>query len=191
MRVNLFYLRRKMFPYTCPTLPHFIKTMKKLGVKKGDTTICYGQDSLYPSSRIAFLLRAFGNLETYAMEGTLGDWKEEHILQEGEAKYEDSEQPVEGYEYELESSMFATFTDIKDAVVEDKATIIDCRSPVHYNAIPTPPRNLGHIPNAINIYSGNFIESKSRLKEVQEIEEIIWHKGNYFNIFIYLIIRNQ
>ena len=175
-------------PFTLPSKSHFINIMSEIGIHMGDICICYGQENFISASRMAFILSAYGNGEsTYVLDGGLDACKEGNLpfvqgAQIGDYGIQDG---YFGDQFTLNSSMFASFIQVKDVVVNGGDAIIDCRTSETFNAPPTSGRKYSFIPRAINLSSLMFIGENHKLKDIKEIEQILLDNGTNIYIYIY------
>ena len=61
-------------PHTMPTVEIFTDNMKKLGIQKNDSIVCYDNLGMFSVARVAWMMRYFGMQNVKILNGGLKKW---------------------------------------------------------------------------------------------------------------------
>jgi thiosulfate/3-mercaptopyruvate sulfurtransferase len=155
-------------PHMLPGPRQFGTTVSALGIGDGDTVVVYDSAGLYSAARVWWMFRIFGAQKTFILDGGLPKWKSEgRPLEKGETK-----RPVKTFNAEMNVSAVALTDDVRMALTDDSAQIVDARSADRFSGKAPEPRpglRSGHMPRSFNVPFGGLIEN-GRLASHERIE---------------------
>jgi thiosulfate/3-mercaptopyruvate sulfurtransferase len=155
-------------PHMLPGPTHFGQAVGALGIGDGDTVVVYDNAGLYSAARVWWTFRIFGAKNVFILDGGLPKWKSERRpLQKG-----DAERPPKTFTAEMNVGAVATLADVRMALTDDSAQIVDARSPERFAGKapePRPDLRSGHMPRSFNVPYGRLIEN-GRLASRERIE---------------------
>ena len=81
----------------------FRELMRMLRIERGDTIICYDDQGVYSSPRVAWTLKYFGGLNVRVLNGGLRKWiSEGRSLEVGDTNIEESINEADGdFDYKI------------------------------------------------------------------------------------------
>jgi thiosulfate/3-mercaptopyruvate sulfurtransferase len=155
-------------PHMLPGPAHFGEAVGALGIGDGDTVVAYDSVGLFSAARIWWTFRIFGAKKVFILDGGLPRWKAENRpLEKGETK-----RAAKKFTAEMNVGAVATLSDVRMALVDDSAQIVDARSAGRFAGTEPEPRpglRGGHMPRSFNVPSGQLIEN-GHLKSRPRIE---------------------
>lgn len=145
-------------PHMLPGPAHFGKAVGALGIGDGDTVVVYDSVGLYSAARVWWTFRIFGAKKVYILDGGLPKWKSEgRPLETG-----DTPRTPKTFTAEMNVGAVATLDDVRMALADDSAQIVDARSPERFAGTAPEPRpglRSGHMPRSFNLPYGRLIEN--------------------------------
>lgn len=148
-------------PHMLPPAADFSKKVGLLGVSNTDRVIVY--DRLCGGSAAArawWMFRVFGHDNVAMLDGGYGKWTAEKLPTEMSPV-----RPEPGtFEATFNPALVRSIDQMKANLASRAEQVIDARGPAKYNGSQEdvfPARKLGHIPNAVNIPWGDFIQQES------------------------------
>jgi len=146
-------------------LPHMLPGPKLFGEEAGllgmtetDTIVVYDSVGLYSAPRVWWTFRIFGAHKVYILDGGLPQWKSENRpLEQGETK-----RPPKKFNAEMNVRAVATLDDVRMALADDSAQIVDARPADRFaGKVPEPRPGLrsGHMPRSFNLPYAKLIEN--------------------------------
>jgi thiosulfate/3-mercaptopyruvate sulfurtransferase len=111
-------------PHMLPGPTQFGAAVGALGIGDGDTVVVYDSAGLYSAPRVWWTFRIFGAKKVYILDGGLPQWKAEgRALEQG-----DVNRPPRTFNAEMNVGAVAMLADVRMALVDDSAQIVDARS---------------------------------------------------------------
>jgi thiosulfate/3-mercaptopyruvate sulfurtransferase len=145
-------------PHMLPGPAQFGAAVGVLGIGDGDTVVVYDSAGLYSAPRVWWTFRIFGAKKVYILDGGLPQWKAEgRPLEQGDAK-----RPPRTFNADMNVSAVAMLADVRMALVDDSAQIVDARSAERFAGKAPEPRpglRSGHMPRSFNVPYGKLIEN--------------------------------
>jgi len=149
-------------PHTLPGPAHFGKAVGALGIGDGDTVVVYDNVhdnvGVYSAARVWWTFRIFGAKKIYILDGGLPRWKaEDRPLEQGDAK-----RPAKTFTAKMNVGAVATLADVRMAVTDRSAQIVDARSAERFAgtaAEPRPDLRPGHMPGSFNVPHTELLEN--------------------------------
>jgi thiosulfate/3-mercaptopyruvate sulfurtransferase len=149
-------------PHMLPGPAHFGKAVSALGIGDGDTVVVYDNvyDKLgsYSAARVWWTFRIFGAKKVFILDGGLPKWKAENRpLEKG-----DTRRPPKTFNADMNVGAVATLADVRMALTDDSAQIVDARSAERFAGKAPEPRpglRLGHMPRSFNVPYTQLIEN--------------------------------
>ena len=142
-------------------LPHMLPGPAQIGVAAGalgisetDTIVVYDSAGLYSAARVWWTFRIFGAKDVFILDGGLPKWKAEgRPLENGDAA-----RPAKKFQAEMNVGAVAMLADVRMALTDDSAQIVDARPAERFSgkaAEPRPGLRSGHMPGSFSVpYSG-------------------------------------
>lgn len=149
-------------PHMLPGPAHFGAAVGALGIGDGDTVVVYdsARDGLgvYSAPRVWWTFRLFGAKKVFVLDGGLPKWKAEgRALEKGDAK-----RPSKKFNAQMNVGAVATLSDVRMALTDDSAQIVDARSAGRFagkEPEPRPGLRPGHMPRSFNVPYGQLLEN--------------------------------
>jgi thiosulfate/3-mercaptopyruvate sulfurtransferase len=137
-------------PHMLPGPTQFGEAVSALGIGNDTTVIIYDSIGLYSAPRVWWTFRILGAKNAYILDGGLPKWKAEgRSLETGESK-----RSPQKFHAEMNVGAVATLADMRMAVADKSAQIVDARSAERFAGKAPEPRpglRSGHIPGAFNV----------------------------------------
>ncbi len=145
-------------PHMLPGTTRFGAAVGALGIGDGDTVVVYDSAGLYSAPRVWWTFRIFGAKKVYILDGGLPQWKAEgRALEQGDAK-----RPPRTFNADMNVGAVAMLADVRMALVDDSAQIVDARSAERFAGKAPEPRpglRSGHMPRSFNVPYGKLIDN--------------------------------
>jgi thiosulfate/3-mercaptopyruvate sulfurtransferase len=158
-------------PHMMPTPIAFASVMRKLGVSEVAQIIVYDGLGLFSAPRLWWMLRAFGARDVAILDGGLPKWKaEDRPLEDGETVRAPSH-----FNARLDNSVIASMTDVRKALADQSAQVLDARPAERFRgevAEPRPGLRMGHMPGAKSVPFAALVE-RGRLKPPAELAKAL------------------
>jgi thiosulfate/3-mercaptopyruvate sulfurtransferase len=155
-------------PHMLPGPTHFGEAVGALGIGDGDSVVVYDSVGLYSAARVWWTFRLFGAKNVFILDGGLPKWKSERRpLEKGE-----SQRTPKQFHAEMNVGAVATLADVRMALADDSAQIVDARSAERFAGKAPEPRpglRAGHMPRSLNVPYGGLIEN-GHLAQRERIE---------------------
>ena len=155
-------------PHMLPGPTQFGAAVGALGIGDGDTVVAYDSVGLYSAARVWWTFRIFGAEKVFILDGGLPKWKSEgRPLDKG-----DGERKPKTFHAEMNVRAVAMLGDVRMALADDSAQIVDARSAERFGGKAPEPRpglRSGHMPGSFNVPFGNLLEN-GRLVSRERIE---------------------
>jgi thiosulfate/3-mercaptopyruvate sulfurtransferase len=144
-------------PHMLPDPVAFSSAMRKLGLGDGMRFIVYDAHGLFAAARVWWTLRAFGALDVKILEGGLPKWiAEGRPLEEGAI-----ERQPRHFTARLDHSAVASLADVRRALTEGVAQVVDARPAERFRGESPEPRSglkSGHMPGSLNVPFVDIVE---------------------------------
>jgi thiosulfate/3-mercaptopyruvate sulfurtransferase len=154
-------------PHMLPGTTQFGDAVGALGIGDGDTVVVYDNSPLFSAARVWWTFRIFGAKSVHVLDGGLPKWKAEgRPLESGEAKPK-----AKTFTAEMNVAAVAMLDDVRMALVDDSAQVVDARSAERFAGKAPEPRpglRSGHMPRSFNVPYDRLIEN-GRLKSREKI----------------------
>jgi thiosulfate/3-mercaptopyruvate sulfurtransferase len=145
-------------PHMLPGPAHFGEAVGALGIGDGDTVVVYDSAGLYSAARVWWTFRLFGARNAFILDGGLPKWKSEgRPLEKG-----DVNRPPKHFSAEMNVSAVATLADVRMALADESAQLVDARSPERFAGTSPEPREglrAGHMPGSFNVPYRRLVEN--------------------------------
>ena len=137
-------------PHMLPGPAHFGEAVGALGIGNGNTVVVYDNVGLYSAPRVWWTFRIFGARDVFILDGGLPKWKAEgRPIEHGAMK-----RPPKTFHAEMNVGVVATLADVRMALADDSAQIVDARSAERFSGSAPEPRpglRAGHMPRSFNL----------------------------------------
>lgn len=155
-------------PHMLPGPTQFAEAASALGIGDGDSIVVYDSAGFYSAARVWWTFRVFGAKKVYILDGGLPKWKAEtRPLEKGDVKPAPKQ-----FNAQMNVGSVALLSDVRMALVDDSAQIVDARSAERFAGTapePRPDLRSGHMPHAFNVPYTQLVEN-GRLAPPARIE---------------------
>jgi thiosulfate/3-mercaptopyruvate sulfurtransferase len=162
-------------PHMLPGARQFGQAVGALGIGDGDTVVVYDSLGLYSAARVWWTFRIFRATNVFILDGGLPKWKaERRLLETGDTKRTPKE-----FDTEMNVAPVAMLADIRMALTDQSAQIVDARSAERFAGKAPEPRpglRSGHMPGSFNVPFDRVLEN-GRLASRERIEEAFTSAG--------------
>jgi thiosulfate/3-mercaptopyruvate sulfurtransferase len=147
-------------PHMLPGPTQFGEVVGALGIGDNDTVVVYDSVGLYSAARVWWTFRIFGAKNVYILDGGLPKWTAEgRPLETGEAA-----RTPKQFHAEMNVGAVAMLADVRMAVTDESAQIVDARSAERFSGKAPEPRpglRSGHMPGSFNVPFDRVVENGS------------------------------
>ncbi len=137
-------------PHTLPSPKVFATFAGSMGVSHDDTIVVYDGPGLFSSARVWWMFRAMGATKVHILEGGIDRWKAE-----GRPVTSETTKIASClFEVDFDSEQIASLDDVRDAVENGTAQVVDARPRGRFEGTDPEPRagvRSGHMPGARNV----------------------------------------
>jgi thiosulfate/3-mercaptopyruvate sulfurtransferase len=144
-------------PHMLPDASQFARDVGALGIAETDTIVVYDGVGLGGAPRVWWTFRIFGAKNVFILDGGLPKWRSEgRPLQSGAAT-----RAPRTFRAELNSAVVAGVAEVKRALAEKSAQVVDARPANRFRGEAPEPRpgvRSGHMPGALNVPSTDLVE---------------------------------
>jgi thiosulfate/3-mercaptopyruvate sulfurtransferase len=162
-------------PHMLPGPTHFGAAVGALGIGDGDTVVVYDSVGLYSAPRVWWTFRIFGAKEVFILDGGLPKWKAEgRPIEHGPVK-----RAPKSFHAEMNVGAVATLADVRMALTDESAQIVDARSAERFSGKAPEPRpglRSGHMPGSFNLPFARLV-ADGRLAPRSRIETAFRESG--------------
>jgi thiosulfate/3-mercaptopyruvate sulfurtransferase len=162
-------------PHMLPGPAHFGAAVGALGIGDGDTVVVYDTVGLYSAPRVWWTFRIFGAKKVFILDGGLPKWKAEgRPIEHGAVQ-----RPPKAFHAEMNVGAVATIADVRMALTDESAQIVDARSAERFSGKAPEPRpglRSGHMPRSFNLPFARLV-ANGRLAPRAQIETAFKEAG--------------
>ena len=162
-------------PHMLPGPAQFGEVVGALGISNNDAIVVYDSLGLYSAARVWWTFHIFGARAVYILDGGLPKWKAEgRPLETGDAARAPSR-----FNAEMNVGAVAMLADVRMALANGSAQIVDARSPERFSGTAPEPRpglRSGHMPGSFNVPFDRLLEN-GRLASRERIEAAFTSAG--------------
>jgi len=145
-------------PHMLPGTTQFGDAVGALGIGDGDIVVVYDNSPLFSAARVWWTFRIFGAKSAYVLDGGLPKWKAEgRPLESGETKPK-----AKIFTAEMNVAAVALLDDVRMALADDSAQVVDARSAERFAGKAPEPRpglRSGHMPRSFNVPYARLVEN--------------------------------
>ena len=156
-------------PHMLPDPVAFSAAMRKLGFGDGMRAVIYDSVGLFSAPRLWWTLLAFGVQDVSILEGGLPAWTAEgRPIEEGE-----TQRRPRHFTARFDHCMVADAADVKKALADKSAQVVDARSAERFMGRAPEPRpglRAGHMPGAANLPFTALIQD-GRMKDKAGLDQ--------------------
>jgi thiosulfate/3-mercaptopyruvate sulfurtransferase len=167
--------RSSELPHTLTGPAHFSQAASALGIGDGDTVVVYDTVGLYSAPRVWWTFRVFGAKEVFILDGGLPKWKSEgRPIEHGAV-----ERSPKTFHAEMNVGAVATLSDVRMALTDRSAQLVDARSAERFSGKAPEPRpglRAGHMPGSFNVPFAKLV-TNGRLVPRAQIEKAFKESG--------------
>jgi thiosulfate/3-mercaptopyruvate sulfurtransferase len=162
-------------PHMLPGAAQLSEALGALGIGDGDTIVVYDSLGLYSAARVWWTFRIFGATNVFILDGGLPKWKaEKRLLETGDTK-----KTPKKFHAEMNVAPVAMLADVRMALTDDSAQIVDARSAERFAGKAPEPRpglRSGHMPGSFNVPFDRVLEN-GRLASPERIKQAFTSTG--------------
>jgi thiosulfate/3-mercaptopyruvate sulfurtransferase len=162
-------------PHMLPGAAQLGEALSALGIGDGDTIVVYDSLGLYSAARVWWTFRIFGATNVFILDGGLPKWKaEKRLLETGDIK-----KTPKKFHAEMNVAPVAMLADIRMALTDESAQIVDARSAERFAGKAPEPRpglRSGHMPGSFNVPFDRVLEN-GRLASPERIKQAFTSAG--------------
>lgn len=164
-------------PRKYPPRDVFAREVGALGIGNDMLVVAYDTPGLYSAARVWWLFRQYGCDQVCVLDGGLKAWKAAGLpLESGEV-----DRPPMPFVPGVERGLLARWADVLEASRSGTAQILDARTPGRFAGTELdryPGTRPGHIPNSLNLYWADLLDSGTRtLLPVEELRRKLTAAG--------------
>jgi thiosulfate/3-mercaptopyruvate sulfurtransferase len=157
-------------PHMLPSAAQFSQDVGRLGVGKDDTIVVYDGAGLGGAPRVWWTFRTFGAKRVFILDGGLPRWRAEgRPMEPGEVA-----RAPRKFEAALDSTVVADASDVRHALSQKSAQVVDARPAERFRGEAPEPRpgvRSGHMPGALNVPVTALIDN-GRLVSPERIAQL-------------------
>lgn len=163
-------------PHMAPSSEKFASRARTLGIGDGVKIVVYDANGIFSAPRVWWLLRLMGHEDVVILDGGLKKWLAEN-------KPIEDMPPIRRerhFSVRYRNDLIKDFNQVLNACENQKAQILDARSPSRFSGEEAEPRaglNSGHIPSSINVHYSVLINENGTLKSKEELKKIFDSKN--------------
>lgn len=151
-----------------PPRDEFEDAMRRVGINNDSRVVVYDDCGNTSAARAWWLLRWAGKKDVYLLDGGLKAW-----IAEGEDLAVGPGNPIERGDFTFDLDHMRTVDADTTADWPDRGVLIDVRAPERYAGRTEPmDSRAGHIPGAINLPTGSFLDERGRFLPAERIREM-------------------
>jgi thiosulfate/3-mercaptopyruvate sulfurtransferase len=163
-------------PHMLPEADEFAAAVGAMGISDEHQVVVYDGAGIFASPRVAWTFRTFGARSVAVLDGGLPAWREAGYPVEAGVPA-----APEAAEFlaKFDEAAFADLDDVREALAEGTAQVLDARSAARFSAEEPEPRagmRSGHMPGALNLHYGALLKG-GRLADADTIEEAMRTAG--------------
>lgn len=163
-------------PMMLPSADKFASRMQSLGLGDGSRIVVYDNSPHHTAARGWWMLKTFGAHAVAILDGGLAKWKAEgRAIEKTEPNLRERH-----FTAWKKDKMVAAKADLIDTVRQGGEEIVDARSAERFageGPEPRPGVEAGHMPGAVNIPHGRFLNADDTYKPKEEIRAVFAQAG--------------
>jgi thiosulfate/3-mercaptopyruvate sulfurtransferase len=164
-------------PHMLPAPEYFSTAMRLLGLNSGDSIVVYDSGGVHAAARAWWMLRIFGHSSVAVLDGGLEKWRaEDRPLESGSG----NNHPGDFTASAVNGHMMARSEDVKLALGNGSAVILDARAPGRFSGAEKEPRaglRPGHMPGAKNLYYADLYGDDGCMKDSDALKRLFAGAG--------------
>jgi thiosulfate/3-mercaptopyruvate sulfurtransferase len=145
-------------PHMLPGPARFGETMGQFGISDSDHIVVYDSVGLYSAPRVWWTFRVFGARNVSILEGGLPKW----VAEGRPTESGDAAPAPKTFAAEMDVGAVAMLADVRMALADESAQVVDARSPERFSGKAPEPRpglRSGHMPGAFNVPYSRLVEN--------------------------------
>jgi thiosulfate/3-mercaptopyruvate sulfurtransferase len=161
-------------PHMLPTPEAFASVMAALGIADRMTIVVYEQEGVFSAPRARWMLRTFGALNVYLLDGGLAAWLAAGLPTEAGSV---TRAPAH-FTATRDAGAVRSYAQVQQTIA-DSGQIIDARSAGRFAGTAPEPRpglSSGHMPGSTSLPFTELV-SAGRLKDPTQLREIFREKS--------------
>lgn len=159
-------------PHMLPAAADFSAAMRALGLNNGDTVIVYDSGGVHAAARAWWMFRVFGHSRVALLDGGLVKWRAEgREIESGAGGSRRGGFSVAA----AATHMMAGIDDVKLALDNGSAVVLDARAPARFSGAEKEPRpglRSGHMPGAKNLYYADLYGDDGCMKDKSALKRL-------------------
>lgn len=156
-----------------PSPDDFEAALRRVGIDNDSRVVIYDDLGNTSAARAWWLMRWAGKQDVYLLDGGLKAW-----IAEGEDLAVGPGNPVSAGNFTFDLDSMLTVGIEETAVWPERGVLLDARSPERYEGRTEPmDSRAGHIPGAVNLPTGNFLDERGRFLPADRIRQMFADVG--------------
>lgn len=147
------------------------KIFGEQGISSDKTIVLYDEGSMKYASRVAWILKYMGAPKVFVLDGGLEAWKA------GRKPVTKNPTMVKAASFNGKgnTAMIATMDEVKAALSNPKAVVVDVRETGEYKGIEN--KSTGHVKGAVNVDHNTIQDDKKLMKSADELSKLFAAAG--------------
>lgn len=151
-----------------PNISELISKLEGVGIDEKMKVVVYDDQGGAMASRLWWLLQYLGHNEVYVLESSYSDWKKMNF----ETTVEVPSFAATKFRASINEQMLSSMDEVKQALKDESAILIDSRELVRYLGIEEPiDKVAGHIPTSKHYFWKELIDSNGKWRNVDFLKE--------------------
>jgi len=163
-------------PHMLPPAEKFSSRVRRLGIGDGTTVVVYDAYGMFSAARAWWMFRAMGHENVVVLDGGFLKWRAEGLPV--------TDATISPFQRHFTTrpnwSLVRTFQDVKSALENGTAQVIDARSAGRFSGAEPEPRpglRSGHMPGAVNLPFATLLRPDGTLKRKDDLLRVFAEAG--------------
>lgn len=137
-----------------PESDQLASRLSSVGISRDSHVVAYDEGGSPSAARLYWVLKYYGHPDVSVLDGGITKWRREGL----DWEYEATSAPAAQYDVPLpDRTVLSTLTDVRAAIDDEGAVILDARSPAEYLGLQMTAARNGHVPGSVNTdWANNF-----------------------------------
>ena len=163
-------------PHMVPPSEKFASRVRSMGIGDGHQVVVYDGAGLFSAARVWWLFRLMGFRDVAILDGGFPKWR-------AEGRPVEDLPPVAKARHvtvRRQEHLVKTAAQVRTALLEGSAQIVDARSPARFRGEEPEPRpglRAGHIPGSLNLFFGSLLNGDGTLRSRPELKSAFAEAG--------------
>lgn len=165
-----------------PEIDNFVEKLQTAGIDETVKVVVYDDQGGAMAARLWWLLNYIGHTNCYILNGGYSSWKAKGFEIGSEVPVYDKT----NFETSVNNELLCSMEEVKKAITNKSATLIDSRDELRYFGIEEPiDKRAGHIPTAVNYFWKQLLDESGEWKLTEELERQFDQLDRHSQIIVY------